>query len=81
MTTIEITLPDQLAQEAQRAGLLSSEALEAMLREQLKDQQIDELFVAMDRIASVNEPVAMSPEEVAREIATMRAERRSTSTR
>lgn len=27
MTTIQITLPDQLAQEAQRAGLLSQAAI------------------------------------------------------
>ena len=36
MTTVQITLPDQLAQEAQRAGLLSPEKIEQLLREQLK---------------------------------------------
>ena len=30
MTTVQITLPDQLAREAQRAGLLSPEFLETM---------------------------------------------------
>lgn len=79
MTTVQITLPDQLAQEAQRAGLLSPARLEQWLREQLEEQRVDELFVAMDRIAGVNEPAAMSPEEVAQEIATMRAERRAKS--
>ena len=39
-------------------------------------QRVDELFAAMDRMDSVNEPAVMSPEEVAQEIATMRAERR-----
>lgn len=38
MTTVQITLPDQLAQDAQRAGLLSQVALEQWLREQLKTQ-------------------------------------------
>lgn len=76
MTTVQINLPDQLAQEAQRAGLLSPARLEQWLRDQLKDQRIGELFSAMDRMAGVNEPAAMSPEEVVREIATMRAERR-----
>lgn len=77
MTTIQITLPDQLAQEAQRAGLLSSARVERWLREQLQAQQVDELFAAMDRMAAVDEPIAMSPEAVAAEIAAMRAERRA----
>ena len=37
----------------------------------------DELFAAMDRMAAVDEPAAMSPEEVTQEIATMRAQRRA----
>lgn len=40
MTTVQITLPDQLAQEAQRAGLLSSAKLEHGLRDQLKTQRV-----------------------------------------
>ncbi|MGD0830127.1 MAG: hypothetical protein ABR907_04230 [Terracidiphilus sp.] len=35
MTTIQLTLPDQLAQDAQRAGLLSPESVEEWLRKQL----------------------------------------------
>jgi hypothetical protein len=77
MTTVQITLPDQLAQEAQRAGLLSPPRLEKWLREQLKEQRIDELFSAMDRMAGVDEPAVMLPEDVAREMAAMRAERRA----
>lgn len=77
MTTVQITLPDQLAQEAQRAGLLSPARLEQWLREQLRHQQADELFAAMDRMAAMDEPTALSPEEVAREISAMRAERRA----
>ena len=77
MTTVQITLPDQLAQEAQRAGLLSPDKLERWLRDQLKTQRVDELFAAMDRMAAVDEPAVMSPEEVAQEIAAMRAGRRA----
>jgi hypothetical protein len=36
MTTVQINLPDELAQKAASAGLLSTEAMEAMLREQLR---------------------------------------------
>lgn len=81
MTTVHITLPDQLAQDAQRAGLLSSARIEQYLCEQLTTQRVDELFAAMDRMAAVDEPAALSPEEVAEEIAAMRAERRAQNAR
>jgi len=77
MTTVQITLPDQLAQEAQRAGLLSQSALERLLREQLRAQREDGFFAAMGRMAQVAEPPAMSPDEVAGEIRAMREERRA----
>ncbi len=75
MTTVQITLPDQLAQEAQRAGLLSPDSIERILRAQLKTQHVNELFQAIHQMATVNEPAIMSPEEVAEEIRAMRAER------
>ena len=81
MTTVQITLPDQLAQEAQRAGLLSSERLEQWVREQLRAQRVGELFAAMDRMAAVDEPAFMSQEEVAHEITTLRTERRAKNNR
>jgi len=77
MTTVQITLPDQLAQEAQLAGLLSPVRLEQWLREQLKTRQVDAFFSALDRMVEVDEPATMSPEEVACEIAAMRAARRA----
>ena len=46
------------------------------LRDQLKDHGVDGLFSVKDRAAGLDEPAAMSPEDVAHEIATMRAERR-----
>jgi hypothetical protein len=77
MTTVQITLPDQLAQEAQRAGLLSQPVLERLLREQLQAQRQDGFFAALGRMAQVAEPSAMSPEEVAGEIRAMREARRA----
>ena len=76
MTKVQINLPDQLAQEAQRAGLLTPATLERILREQLRVQQTDELFAAMDRMAAVDEP-AMTPEQISEELHAMRAARRS----
>lgn len=77
MTTIHVELPDAIAQEAQRAGLLTPARMERLLGEQLEVQGIDRLFAAMDRMAAVADPPAMSAEEVAEEIALMRAERRA----
>jgi hypothetical protein len=77
MTTIQIELPDQLAQEAQSAGLLSPAAMEELLRKQLRARSFKKLVSAMDSIAGGNDLPYMSPEEVADEIAVMRAERRA----
>ncbi len=77
MATLTIDLPDKLADEAKDAGLLNQEAIEAMLRERLRQRAVDELFAAMDRMAAVDTPPIMSPEEIAEEIRRMRAERRS----
>lgn len=77
MTTVRITLPDQLAQEAKQAGLLSEPALEKLLREQLQARRQDAFFAAMARMEQVTEPPAMSPEEMAKEIRAMREERRA----
>lgn len=77
MTTLTIELPDKLAKEAQDAGLLDREAIAAMLRENLRQRGVDDLFQAMDRMAAVDTPPVMSPDEVAEDIRKMRAERRS----
>jgi hypothetical protein len=77
MTTVQITLPDQLAQEAQRAGLLSPARLEQWIRDELRARQVDSFFSALDRMSAVDEPTLMSPEEVSEEIARMRADRRT----
>jgi post-segregation antitoxin (ccd killing protein) len=77
MTTVQITLPDQLAQDASRAGLLSAARLESWLRQELARRQTDELFEAMDCMAAVALPAAMSPEELALEMAAIRGERRA----
>lgn len=81
MTTVRITLPDQLAKEAQQAGLLSEGTVEKLLREELRARREEAFFAAIERMASTSEPGALSPEEVAREIAAMREERRAKTAR
>jgi len=76
MTTVQITLPDQLAEEAARAGLLASERIEALLREQLRAERIGRLGVARDRLAADPLP-PMTADEIQAEIDAYRAERRA----
>jgi hypothetical protein len=77
MTTVQIELPDELALKAEQAGLLSPEALEQLLRQQLRARSLDELRASLDQMETTDDTPYMSPEEVAEEIAVMRAERRA----
>ena len=78
MTTVEITLPDGLAKEAQQAGLLTPEALETMLRERLRVRGIAELREAVDRMA-LADGAPMTMDEIQAEIHAYRRERRRAS--
>jgi len=73
MTHITVSLPDELAQQAQSAGLLRPEALERLLREAVKQRQVAELFTAMDRLAELKP--ALTEAEIDAEIAAARADR------
>ena len=80
MTILELTLnlPDELASKAQAAGLLNSEAIEKLLREQLRKQAGEEMRVMLNKVdASGISP--MSEDEIQAEIDAYRAERRAKS--
>ena len=77
MATVRIDLPDQLAQEAERAGLLSSASLEQLLRQQLQAQAARELLDAASRMDQIDDAEIITPEVAAAEIAAMRAEKRA----
>lgn len=75
MTTVEITLPDELAQKAANAGLLSPEAMEAMLREKLRRRAGEALRAMWQRMP----PEELTPkieQEIVEEVRKVRAERR-----
>lgn len=76
MTTVQIELPDQLAEEARRAGLLTQQAIERLMREAIRRQALGELRRGMDRMAAVDEP-EMTADEIQQEIKAARAERRA----
>ena len=76
MTTLTIDLPDTLAKEAQDAGLLDANAIETMLRENLRRRAVDGLFNAADKLAAANLP-PMTINEIQEEVNTVRAQRKS----
>ncbi len=75
MTTVQISLPDELAQEASNAGLLLPEAIEAMLREQLRRRAGDELRAMWDRMPR-EDLTAEVEQEIVEEVRKVRAEQR-----
>jgi hypothetical protein len=76
MTTVQITLPDQLAREAQSAGLLASEVIERLLRDHLRSARLERLDQARERLAQ--EPLApLTADEIQAEIDAYRAEWRA----
>ena len=76
MTTIQLTLPDDLARKATEAGLLSSEAMQEMLREQLRRRAGETLREMWSRMPDE----VLTPEieqEVADSVRAYRVEQRS----
>lgn len=73
---LKLALPDVLAQEARDAGLLSPQAVERLLREEIQRRRVDRLFDAADRLASLNLP-PLTEAEVEAEIEASRRERRA----
>lgn len=76
MIELTVTLPDRLAKEAAQAGLLTSQAIENLLREAVRQRALVELREAIDRMHAIPGP-AMTPEEIQEEIRAARAERRA----
>lgn len=73
MTNITVSLPDELAQQAQSAGLLRPDAIERLLREAMKKRQVDQLFNTMGKLAALQP--ALTEAEIDAEIAAARADR------
>ena len=78
MTTLDIklNLPDSLAREAARMGLLEPDSLQALLREAVRSRRIARLAEARQRIAAAGIP-PLTMEEIQAEIEADRAERRA----
>ena len=75
MTTVQINLPDELARDAQAAGLLTPAALEQMLREQLRRRAGEELRAMWAKMPA-EELTPEIEQEIVAEVRAVRAERR-----
>lgn len=73
MTNVTVSLPDELAQQAQSAGLLRPDAIERLLREAMKKRQVEQLFTTMNKLAALQP--ALTEAEIDAEIAAARADR------
>jgi len=67
MTQVELklALPDPLARDAEAAGLLTPEAIERLLREEVRRRRVDRLFDAADRLAALAIPPLTEAEDEA----------------
>ena len=74
-TELKLTLPDNLAREAEASGLLTPEAIEALLREEIRRRRVNQLFSAADRLANLDVP-PLTESEVEAEIEAARRLRR-----
>lgn len=75
MTTLELklNLPDRLAQDAAKMGLLDPDSLQTMLREAVRNRRIAQLALARQRVAEAG-IAPMSLEEIQEEVDAQRAE-------
>jgi len=75
MSEIVLTLPDNLAREAEANGLLRSESIAALLRAEIRRRRVNRFFADADRLANVDQPLTEA--EIETEIVAARKARRS----
>ena len=75
MSEILLTLPDNLAREAEASGLLKPEFIASLLRTEIRRRRVNKLFAAADRLADLDDPITEA--EIEAEIAASRRERRA----
>jgi hypothetical protein len=75
VTTVKIELPEELARNAEEAGLLTPEALEQLIAEALRERRIERLFEIKKELQAAG-VAPMSAEEIEAEIRAAREEAR-----
>jgi hypothetical protein len=74
MTELVVKLPDELAQRARSAGLLTDSAIQRLLEEAMRREAGRQLLKVAERLHDAGVPT-MSEEEVVAEVKAARAER------
>ena len=75
MVELTVRLPDDLAREAQASGLLTPQALGALLQNELRRRRIDRRFQAADHLAELTVP-RLTETELEAEIQAVRKAKR-----
>lgn len=71
---LTLTLPDSLVQEAEAKGLLMPQALESLLRAEIRRRRVNRLFDTADQLAAIELP-PLTDAEVEAEIQAARTMR------
>lgn len=74
MSEVVLTLPDDVAKEAEDNGLLKPAFITSILKDELRRRKINRLFTTMDKLAESGEP--MTEEEVMAEVRAARSDGR-----
>lgn len=74
MSEITLTLPDDLAKEADKMGVFRSITITSLIREAVRRRKVNKLFDTMDKLHAL--PDRPTEEEIAEEIAAYRREKR-----
>lgn len=80
MTHLTVNLPDELAQRARQAGLLSDQAIQRLLEDAMRREAGRKLLEIAKRVHAAGIP-PMSDEEIVAEVKAVRAERRARQTK
>ncbi len=80
MTSITINLPDDLAREVEEAGLLAPEAIEDLVRAELRSHHLREFLRVADELTAKKLP-RMSMNEIQAEVNAVRRPRRDRAAR
>ena len=76
MTRITVSLPDDVAERARTAGLLSDSAIRQLLEDAMRREAGRKLLALAEQLHTANIP-AMTDEEIVAEVKAVRAVRRA----
>lgn len=74
MSDVVVTVPDDIAREAEELGLFKPAIITSMLKDELRRRKTNRLFSMLDKLNAL--PDRPTEEEIAAEIAAARRERR-----